>query len=153
VNRQSLLFLFALLAPPLLLELLRGTVGSGEAWLWDWPLREPVRALWLIGVIPLMEELAFRGTVQGLLNRYLPSHTGDRAISPANLVTSVLFVLFHLVHHPCSIALLTFIPSLIFGYFRERYRSLIPPILLHLFYNYIWFASGLDTIVPLMQPQ
>ena len=28
-----------------------------------------------------------------------------------------------------------FVPSLIFGYFRDRYRNIVPAVLLHVFYN------------------
>ena len=63
---------------------------------------------------PIVEELFFRGLVQGQLRR---SEWGRRSftdISIANLLTSAMFVLAHLVSHSLAWSLLVFIPSLLF---------------------------------------
>lgn len=57
------------------------------------------------------------------------------AISGANLITSVIFMLFHFAHHPPLWALSILAPSLLFGYFRERHESVYPPFALHSVYN------------------
>jgi membrane protease YdiL (CAAX protease family) len=40
-----------------------------------------------------------------------------------------------------------FLPSLIFGYFRDRYDQLHASIVLHVFYNagYIWIFASIPT--------
>ncbi len=86
-------------------------------------------------VYPIIEELAFRGVIQ----EYIASkiQTGDIlfVLSPANVVTSILFSGIHLVHYPAYWALLVFFPSLIFGYFKDRYGCILPSIGLHIIYN------------------
>ena len=39
------------------------------------------------------------------------------------------------------------LPSLLFGYFKDRYRSLTIPIILHVFYNagYFWYEMPVET--------
>ncbi|VAX00272.1 hypothetical protein MNBD_GAMMA21-2486 [hydrothermal vent metagenome] len=106
------------------------------------PLREQWAGLFnpgfqlilLVGVYPVLEEVVFRGLILG----WLTSWTKQRrygVLSLANLLTSGLFVLAHLVYQPWLWALLVFFPSLIFGYMKERHHSLWPPIFLHGFYN------------------
>lgn len=53
----------------------------------------------------------------------------------ANVAVSVVFTALHVVRrvNPASVAV--FVPSLIFGFFRERYNGLTVPIALHIFYN------------------
>lgn len=89
----------------------------------------------LILFYPVVEELAFRGVIQ----EYIASKTKQIPaffhLSVANVVTSVLFVLMHFVHHTPLWAILVFVPSLIFGYFKEQYGHVAPSIFLHMFYN------------------
>jgi membrane protease YdiL (CAAX protease family) len=35
----------------------------------------------------------------------------------------------------------TVVPSLVFGYFRDRYDSVVPGAALHVFYNAGWFLA------------
>lgn len=84
---------------------------------------------------PLVEEIVFRGWLQGgLLGRAKFSKRWAR-ISLANVTSSLLFALLHALYQPFLWALLIFIPSLVFGYFRERHSSLYPCIALHALYN------------------
>jgi len=54
-------------------------------------------------------------------------------ITLANILTSILFSLAHLLTHPVGMAALVLLPSLAFGYFRNRYNGwLLPSILLHI---------------------
>jgi membrane protease YdiL (CAAX protease family) len=89
---------------------------------------------------PAVEELLFRGVLQGALLR---TRFGARTIlglSLANVLASVAFVTSHLVHHAPLWALATFFPSLIFGVFRDRSGSVWPSLILHVWYNAAFFA-------------
>jgi uncharacterized protein len=102
-------------------------------------LRAPWRYLSLVLLYPLAEELIFRGWLQPTLADRL----GLRALaglSAANFLTSALFAAAHLPFHPAPLAIATFLPSLVFGHFQERYRSVVPGVLLHAFYNAGYFA-------------
>jgi len=89
----------------------------------------------LLLVSPLLEELAFRGTLQGLLLQSRWGVIRHGLISHANLLTAALFGLTHALLLGHSLALLTFFPGLLFGFFRERYQTLWPVIALHSYYN------------------
>ncbi len=98
-------------------------------------LEVPEVLLFSIILYPLLEEMVFRGLIQGQLMRKVRWRRGFMGVSGANLVTSVLFALLHVVHQAPLIAALIVVPSLIFGYFRDRHRSVLPGIWLHVFYN------------------
>ena len=105
---------------------------------------EKYHLIGVIIVIPVVEEVIFRGFLQPwLAKRYNQTII---KISLANLITSSIFALLHLFTHPLSMALYTFIPSLIFGYTKERYRRLMPSILLHSSYNGGYFLIGTQLI-------
>lgn len=119
--------------------------------LWLWMPTGYARPVWadpwmLLSFLllqPVLEELLFRGVIQG---QALRSHWGRRhwlGISSANAMTSVLFVLLHLIHHSPPWALAVFVPSLVYGHLRERHASLWPALLLHSGYNAIYLAAGL----------
>lgn len=57
----------------------------------------------------------------------------------ANLLTSLSFTLAHLASHSTSWSLLVLIPSLCFGFVRDRFGSVYPSIILHVFYNTGYF--------------
>ena len=93
--------------------------------------------LWLSLVIwqPVVEEILFRGILQGQL---IKTHWGKRAvmrITAANVVTSILFAAIHMVNNSPLFALAVFIPSLLFGYFRDSCNSVYPAIVLHAAFN------------------
>jgi len=56
-------------------------------------------------------------------------------ISMANVVTSLLFASLHLISQPPLWAALVFVPSLVFGWARDRYITVVPSIILHVVYN------------------
>lgn len=91
-------------------------------------------ALQLVIVAPVLEELLFRGVLQGRLLETTWGRDG-RFFTRANLATSACFAVFHLVSHAWAWSLAAFVPSLVFGHFRDRYRSLMWPIVVHAFYN------------------
>lgn len=83
---------------------------------------------------PVVEEIIFRGALQGYLIRRLV-YKLPGPISSANISTSVAFASLHGIVLASSWSLLVFFPSLVYGYFRERTGGLIAPLLLHIFYN------------------
>ena len=113
-------------------------VWLGHAWLppfsgrhaFDWPL-----LLALILWQPVFEEILFRGIIQGQLLRNYRVRRSWLQISSANVITSMLFVGIHLIMNPTLFSLTVFIPSLVFGYFRDRCDSIYPSMLLHCAYN------------------
>ncbi|MEO5573578.1 MAG: JDVT-CTERM system glutamic-type intramembrane protease [Gammaproteobacteria bacterium] len=108
-----------------------------------WPLRAPLTFLLLALVYPVLEELVFRGALQGALTRQTWGGRKLGPISLANFFTSLVFAGFHLFYHAPLWAALVFLPSLIFGYFRDRHQSVRPAIVLHVFYNagYFWLFT------------
>ncbi len=113
-----------------------------------------VRGLaWNIGVVlslclvqPLIEELIFRGVLQGELLRRSWGQRKWSAISAANGATSIAFAALHFLSHAPLWAAGVLIPSLLFGHFRERHASLYPPLCLHIYYNTgYFFTTGFPT--------
>ena len=101
-------------------------------------------ALWQ----PLFEELLFRGAMQG---QVLQTRWGQKTwlgLSIANLIVSLLFVSAHLASHSISWSLLVFVPSLCFGFVRDRFGSVYPSITLHAFYNggYFILTGGISLL-------
>lgn len=94
----------------------------------------------LVFFYPVAEELLFRGFIQEYLHLKTKKFPCFFLFSIANILTSVLFALMHLVHHAPLFALLTFVPSLLFGYFKDRYNHLLYSIVLHMFYNACYFS-------------
>jgi membrane protease YdiL (CAAX protease family) len=113
----------------------------------SWPLRSPLQFLMATLVYPVLEELAFRGFVQGALRRTSWGARAMAGVSGANVVTSVAFAALHFLRHPPLWAGLTFFPSLVFGYFRDRSGGVVLPIVLHIFYNtgYFWLFGSVQT--------
>jgi membrane protease YdiL (CAAX protease family) len=99
-------------------------------------------AFWLLVVVyPVVEELAFRGVIQGALLRWSAAKEMLPGITVANGLTSALFVAMHFVHHPPMWAVAVLVPSLVFGYFRDRFGSVLPSVVLHAFYNLIFYTT------------
>jgi hypothetical protein len=102
---------------------------------------------WLAFVVlwPLIEELLFRGLLQGQLLR-LSQHEGEpRRIGPvtwANGLTTLAFVALHLSAQPLAWALAVVLPSLAFGHLRERFASVWPAVGLHMIYNAGFALAG-----------
>lgn len=121
--------------PAFVLALLAGPAAWLALWLFDaLPATLPAALLLrFIVVQPVIEELAFRGLLQGWLKTRVTWMRGG--ISAANVLTSVAFVAAHLVYQPPAWALAVFAPSIVFGYFRDRHDSVVPALLLHAWYN------------------
>lgn len=133
-DRLFLLVLFS----GCVLSLLIGALFDAGGWLdrgWM-PLLSLV--LWA----PVVEELAFRGVVQGYLSTGIWGRRTIVGLSVANIVAAVLFTAWHLVYRTDLTAWLVFFPALVFGYFRDRYGSLVPCVILHAAYNAALLPGG-----------
>ncbi len=100
-----------------------------------WPVSAPLAFLLPAFAYPVLEEIAFRGALQGALWKTRLAAIAWGPISAPNLLTSVVFVAAHFFWQSPYIAVSVIVPSLIFGYFRDRYRNIVPAVLLHVFYN------------------
>jgi membrane protease YdiL (CAAX protease family) len=89
---------------------------------------------------PILEELLFRGYVQGQLLQQSWGRQCWCRLTVANSLSSLLFVAGHWWTHPPLWAIAVLLPSLILGYCRDRYLSVYPCILLHAFYNAGYFG-------------
>lgn len=85
-------------------------------------------------VSPAIEEVLFRGALQEYLAKQIDFRIRG-PVSPANLVTSMLFAILHGIIWANLWALLVFFPSLVYGYFKDKTGALGAPIALHAFYN------------------
>jgi membrane protease YdiL (CAAX protease family) len=129
---DSHLLLALLAAVPVWALLAAGAGGTLRAptGLWGW--------LSLLLVQPVLEELVFRGILQGQALRLLARRGSPRRLGPvtwANLLVTLLFVALHLLAQPPAWALAVAAPSLVFGHLRERFASVGPPMLAHAVYN------------------
>ncbi len=82
-----------------------------------------------------VEEFFFRFLLQEGFDRLLKYRWRLGPLSLANILASLIFACMHLLHQPVHWALLTGVPSLVFGYIWQRYRSVIPGTLIHFAYN------------------
>jgi membrane protease YdiL (CAAX protease family) len=118
----------------------------------------PVRPLPLAAVLnwpylhlavaaPVLEELAFRGALMGWFHDYGWGERRVLGLTWANLAATVLFTALHFAGHPPLWAVSVAAPSLIFGHLRDRHASVLPAVLLHVFYNAGYFAlTGLPAV-------
>lgn len=106
-----------------------------------WVLPEPNAGLpWTkLALLALYEEIIFRMLLQEGLRSLFQGRILAGPLSLANLCASAVFALAHFVHHPPGWALAVFVPSIVFGWAWDRYRSVIPCSLLHFVYNFLYF--------------
>ena len=135
-------FLFATILPVLTALVLAASDWSTPSI--NWLLATEHRLIWLILIVPVVEELAFRGFLQTTLMKRLPLGSPLPGLSYANILTSLVFMMLHLLMNPQTEAFLTILPSLIFGLMRERAGSVIPAILLHILYNALSLTGCFD---------
>lgn len=116
-----------------------------RAWFTNIPIgHAPIATAVLFSLViwqPFMEEVLFRGIIQGYL---LKTPLGTKkvvGISTANFGATALFSAGHFISHSPEWAVAVIFPSLIFGYFRERHRSAFPAIALHIAYNGFYLAT------------
>lgn len=89
---------------------------------------------------PALEELLFRGYVQGYCQQQPWGHQAWHGLTAANGLTALLFTAAHLWSHPPLWALAVLAPALVFGHCRDRYGSLYPGLCVHAFYNAGYFG-------------
>ncbi len=117
---------------------LYAVIGLGlVAWLLPSPTGTIPLGWLLLKAVP--EEIFFRACLLETLDRVLGGRFRLGPLSLANVLTSLVFAGVHLLSQPPAWALLTFFPSLIFGWVWERYRSLIPVWVVHSLYNVFLF--------------
>lgn len=132
--RLDPIYLMALIFPLIMGALI--TLVSDVQASFSWIIDKPKYVLWYIILMPIVEEMAFRGFLQNLISKHRPGGcTNHLVFSWANIITSLIFTGFHLINHVQAIALMTLIPSLIFGYFKDKYQNIVPGVLLHSLYN------------------
>lgn len=131
-------FYVAMGAAPLALLLLNGIMPT-----WSNGIR-PQASVMLSAMLwqPFVEEMLFRGVMQGQLKKHAWARATVRDLTAANIVTSLLFALAHLASHSPAWAAAVLLPSLVFGYFRDRYEQLLPSLLLHAEYNACYLLIG-----------
>ena len=94
--------------------------------------------------IAVLEEVIFRGGIQGGLLRKEIFKSKLLGLSRANWLTSSLFAVAHVWQHPLVLVPGYLVVSLVLGYFRERYNGILVPVLLHAWYNLaLLFLPGL----------
>ncbi|HJV75992.1 MAG TPA: JDVT-CTERM system glutamic-type intramembrane protease [Noviherbaspirillum sp.] len=135
-DRQFFLAIFAAPLALALMALLLPVPGGAIA------LSIPI-LLSMVLLQPLVEELLFRGVIQGQLEKASWARHRLAGLSVANFFTTLLFALAHLVHHAPLWAAGVIIPSLVFGHFRDRHRQVFPAFLLHAFYNGCYLLAGM----------
>jgi len=95
----------------------------------------------LVLIQPVIEELLFRGAIQGYLLQTSFGGWSLHGVSIANVLTTILFAAAHLVYQPPIWAAGVLVPSLFFGYFRDRTGSVVSPIVLHISFNGMFFLG------------
>jgi CAAX protease family protein len=109
------------------------------------PLRAPLGAAMLVSVLlwqPLIEELVFRGVMQGQLRASAWGQSRLLGLTHANWLASGIFTALHFLQHPPLWACGVLVPSLIFGFFRDRHGSVYPSMALHIYYNAGYFLTA-----------
>ena len=104
-----------------------------------WPFSDPMRFLFLVFIIPVIEELCFRGVIQSYLLNKTSLRCFYRQLSLANILTSILFVSFHLIQHSLAWSMAVLAPSLFLGWLRERTGKTWPAVTMHIYFNLGYF--------------
>lgn len=128
-----------------LLALAAGPAFWAGLWLYLGEVPGPAREalgplLYLVVVTPVLEELAFRGALQGWMLDYTWGRGRSGPFTRANLAVSCLFTAIHFAYHPPLWAIAVIIPSLLFGHLRDRTGSVVPAMLVHAWYNAGYFS-------------
>ena len=91
---------------------------------------------YIVIAYPIVEEIIFRGGMQGWLRKYQWAKITILGISIANVLVSIIFSILHIIIRPDDYTTYAIIiPSLIFGLFRDRHKHIISCTVLHIFYN------------------
>jgi len=147
IRNNSLKQELGLMVPPHLftdrhfvLALVAGCVVSLLVAGWSVTGSNAVSLTWLQAVslilwYPVLEEVLFRGAMQGFLSTTRFGQRVFAGLSLSNVVTAALFTTLHLVYRTDPLAWLVLFPGLVFGYFRDRQGSILGAVVLHSAYN------------------
>ncbi len=89
-------------------------------------------------LLAFCEELLFRGFLMPVVAYKLKGKIS--VFSYSNISAAFVFSLFHLFAHSFFWSAAVFIPALVYGYFREKHDSILPAVVLHFFYNIVYFC-------------
>jgi membrane protease YdiL (CAAX protease family) len=132
--------------PQFAVALVIGSLAAVVLGHWGSAGQAPGPALWMglamVVWTPLLEELLFRGVIQGELRQHQWALRSWLGFTGANVATSVLFAAAHLISQSLTWSLAAFAPSLIFGYFRDRHDNLWPAFALHACFNGAFILPG-----------
>ncbi len=101
-----------------------GTLGGGM-----------IGAAVFVVSVSVVEEVLFRGFLQGWLLRRAGLRQMLFYFSRANWLTSLAFAAAHIWTHSLVLVPGYFAVGMVLGYFRERYSGILVPVLLHSYYN------------------
>ena len=127
----------ALSAPPIALAAAAAGLGMATP--------DPPRDIAAIALWSIAEEIVFRGALQPALARAFARHfpaAPAAILTPANLVTSIVFAAFHLWRHSMAAALAVFPVSIVFGRARELSGRVWPAAVLHVVFNLLLYAAS-----------
>ncbi len=132
IMSRDYFFWIAVVAAPVLWLLMSFYLPSNL----NFPNRETLFSWGLnILLVPILEEYIFRKELQGFLIGKKGMKKSYRGFSCANVIVSVVFTLAHLLVTMNIYTISVFFPSLVFGFFRDRYQTIYASIILHSFYN------------------
>jgi membrane protease YdiL (CAAX protease family) len=145
-DTHAMLALLAAVPVWLALALWAGAYMRYPTGVWAWAS--------LLLVQPVLEELVFRGILQGQALRLMALNGEPRRLGPvtlANVLVTVGFVALHLRSQPLAWALAVAGPSLVLGHLRERLGSVWPAMLVHVIYNAgfgltAWLVVGIHDV-------
>ena len=92
---------------------------------------------------PIIEEYVFRGLIYDAVDTRWPRvwPSGARLwISSANVITTFLFVIAHMIARDPIAGALVLLPSIYLGLLRQRYDGIGPCMLVHSAWNIGWFS-------------
>ncbi|QQC67972.1 JDVT-CTERM system glutamic-type intramembrane protease [Paraburkholderia ginsengisoli] len=92
-------------------------------------------------IAPVLEELAFREFLQGILNETRLGRKHACGVTGANLATSLFFAACHIPSQGARLACLIVFPSLMLGRMKEFFPAMLPVIGLHAWYNACLFIA------------
>lgn len=96
---------------------------------------------WVVVILPIAEEFAFRGFLMGLLGKFL-SNSSFGFITINNFLTSICFSMAHVVTRSLALGVLVYIPSLWLGWIREKSSSILLCAAIHVMWNLGFFAAA-----------
>jgi len=124
----------------LLAAIVAGPLFWGLFWLFGtgfpFPADEPTTAKLASALLyyPVVEELFFRGLLQGAMARRREGRYRLLGITTANVVASAAFTGWHVLF-TSSVALWVLVPSLVYGHLRDRQGHVYGAVLTHTWYN------------------